>query len=251
MVNFPKNIEVYTIVNSTYLYYKYHLHLHKFSSTFTMSKLILGICFFFLSCTTAQYEFFILSEQWSFSLCKNQRTRLCVKLEEKTFRIHGLWPANYTGTQPAFCTKRNPIPPVLTNNDVRRFGNNINTSWPNYLGDNFNFWYREWRKHGSCSYPQYSPTQYFALALNAYGRHNLYQILMNAKISPHPTNLQDSAKFITEIGSSIRVTPKITCIGNNPPELMEIGLCMDKSGRFISCLRNNIGCGQQFLWYAP
>jgi hypothetical protein len=74
---------------------------------------------------------------------------------------------------------------------------------------------------------------------------------MNAKISPHPTNLQDSAKFIAEIASSIGVTPRITCIGNNPPELMEIGLCMDKTGGFINCHRYNLGCGHQFLWYAP
>jgi hypothetical protein len=83
-------------IPSTYLYYKYHLQLHYFSSTFIiMSKFILFVCFFFFSCSTVQYYYFILSKQWLFTLCR------------KT-----------TCTKPEFCTKRTPKPPSLNKNDV-------------------------------------------------------------------------------------------------------------------------------------
>jgi hypothetical protein len=68
-----------TIPSTYLLYYKYHLQLHYFSSTFIiMSKFMLVVCFFFFSCNTIQYDYFILLEQWLFTLC---RKTTCTKPE--------------------------------------------------------------------------------------------------------------------------------------------------------------------------
>jgi len=63
----------------------------------------------FMISNAAPYDYYKLAQQWPPTFCS---TNVCKPgyEHEKTFKIHGLWPANNTGPQPRACDGATSLP---------------------------------------------------------------------------------------------------------------------------------------------
>ena len=52
----------------------------------------------------ASYDFFMLSQTWPATYCGIKNRLLPCAKQPNTFTIHGLWPQNHIGPQPASCS---------------------------------------------------------------------------------------------------------------------------------------------------
>ncbi|XP_058778312.1 ribonuclease 1-like [Vicia villosa] len=216
-----------------------------------MNKLLSFIVFLslFLS-SAAYYEFFILSMQWPPAYC---RAKSCVQNPSR-FSIHGMWPANKTNPQPSKCFNNDQAKTTLNRNMISATASaELPTSWPNLVGDNFEFWEREWLEHGTCSYSTFNQTQYFDQANTIWKGLQLFDILQKDGISPSTTEYHKRADFEMAIGKAIgkqlgdKFRIEFHCSEKNP-ELLEIRLCRNHAGSDYTGCKMYGNCGSTFKW---
>ena len=99
------------------------------------------------------YDNYILSILWSPSFCFNQeqnQSECFDRLDElninKSFIIHGLWPAYSSGDKMDYCNQDDKI--EVKFNKAKE--NSLSKIWPGLWSSNYDMWNNEYNEHGYC-----------------------------------------------------------------------------------------------------
>nr|KJB74231.1 hypothetical protein B456_011G281000 [Gossypium raimondii] len=164
-------------------------------------------------------DFFKLALQWPPSVC---RSTLNCKLPIPTeFKIHGIWAQDaYDIPVPPYDTHHpctNPQPTILQSklrkllkSDVALW-NQLPTLWPNLAstGSDIGFWFKEWKKHGTCSDFAQHPLSYFQSAIQL--RTNLNPAMGLTRGSTY--TVRQVADIVFRL---IGASPQISCNRGHP-----------------------------------
>ncbi|BAE56022.1 ribonuclease T2-like protein [Aspergillus flavus] len=115
-----------------------------------------------------------------------------------SWTIHGLWPDNCDGSYGQFCDKSREysnITAILQEQGRTELLSYMKKYWPNYEGDDEEFWEHEWNKHGTCintiepsCYKDYSPQKevgdYLQKTVDLFKGLDSYKALAKAGIVP-------------------------------------------------------------------
>ncbi|EME40190.1 hypothetical protein DOTSEDRAFT_74867 [Dothistroma septosporum NZE10] len=115
-----------------------------------------------------------------------------------SWTIHGLWPDRCDGTYDANCDDQRAytnITAILNSFGKQDLVSYMNTYWPDYQGNNEQFWEHEWGKHGTCvstldpdCYTNYLPTEevpdFFQKTVDLFKTLPSYTWLSDAGITP-------------------------------------------------------------------
>ena len=106
----------------------------------------------FLLAGVWSYDYNLLAVEWKPTQCI---TRSCPSgYLSNDFNIHGLWPNNWDGSYPSYCSSA-PF------NILPETQNLLMTCWLSYVStDPKSFWEHEWSKHGTCVTPSISCNDY-------------------------------------------------------------------------------------------
>lgn len=77
--------------------------------------------------------------------------------------IHGLWIDFQRGGYPEFCNKT-----IFNLDELHDLRKDLDTLWPSCYSKNEGLWEHEWKKHGTCFYPNISFHSYFKKTLELY-----------------------------------------------------------------------------------
>ncbi|XP_042295581.1 ribonuclease Oy-like isoform X3 [Sceloporus undulatus] len=117
------------------------------------------------------WECMTFVQMWPGSFCVALTTRFeCViPKTASNWTIHGLWPSDI-----AECCHYWYLFPSDLNQDLMT---ELNRYWPNFINlSNFQFWEKEWKKHGTCAgcvETLNSPNKYFRTALSLHTKYNI------------------------------------------------------------------------------
>lgn len=181
------------------------------------------------------YDFNAFVIEWKPSICK---TTSCVSGYESTaFNIHGMWPTNWSGTNPAFCQST----PFSISSDTQKL---LMTCWLSNSGAPSDFWNHEWSKHGTCMSPTLTCDQYFSKTANYFFSIDVQGNL--EKVGIVPSNTQTYS--ITKALAAFQKTPLFTCqrVSTNYL-LISVEICLDSNFNIINCQGTQGDCGTGFL----
>lgn len=153
------------------------------------------------------------------------------------FNIHGLWPNNWDGTYPSFCSNASfGITPQTQNL--------LMTCWLSYNGDPTTFWEHEWSKHGTCVSPTVDCNTYFNTTANLYLTRNVLKTLNVFGIVPNNTKTYT----VSQLTGCFSKIPIVTCsrIGN-VYYLGSLMFCYDLNFNWIPCKGTQGNCGTGFV----
>ncbi|GAU10980.1 hypothetical protein TSUD_112730 [Trifolium subterraneum] len=203
--------------------------------------------------------------QWGPAQCRVSHFKCRNTPAHDKFRVHGLWPSNFSDPQPRGCSllnkqdeyfdmkkvinEKNLLPPTLVAK--------LRISWPSLIGRDEAFWKNQWRNHGTCSFSKFGQAQYFELGNSLWENMDLFDILEKEGIAPAPGKMYDQNDIIQAIKKhqfegQVAIKPEFHCRGS---ELLEIRLCINHDGiNYINCTSvaaSNRGslCGQKFEWF--
>ncbi|KHN18763.1 Intracellular ribonuclease LX [Glycine soja] len=240
---------------------KIFFYLYIFFSVLLFRMYPLMICVFSLvlvlnvPISFASYDFFMLSETWPATYCGIKNRLLPCAKQPNTFTIHGLWPQNHIGPQPASCSnlQKDKFDKRIITSSLKSA---LETGWPNLNTQNdMRFWVTEWDKHGTCSLNKFSQFNYFRLALKIKGEYNLMTILSGEQIVLHHSTAYDKNSIIQAIHGVIGTYPQLTCYKYNLNKqsyynLSEIRLCLDDNGKnYINCPTPTTNCNGNMLYW--
>ncbi|XP_063168582.1 ribonuclease T2-like [Candoia aspera] len=127
------------------------------------------------------WECVIFVQMWPGSFCVSLPSKFgCVMSKNaKNWTIHGLWPSNIKEC----CPYWHLFPSDLTN-----LVSELNSHWPTFTNlTNFQFWEKEWEKHGTCAgctETLNSPNKFFGAALFLRTKYNIDKAFERAAIIP-------------------------------------------------------------------
>ncbi|XP_004517056.1 ribonuclease S-1-like [Cicer arietinum] len=101
-----------------------------------------------LSTSYSAYDYYKLAQQWPTTYCRHSPQTInkpCNPNVPIKFTLHGLWPSNHSGSTPSHCSQTKLNKTLIVGNLKTR----LIAEWPNLIGDDFQFWNREWEKHGT------------------------------------------------------------------------------------------------------
>ncbi|KNG82195.1 ribonuclease T2, partial [Aspergillus nomiae NRRL 13137] len=116
-----------------------------------------------------------------------------------SWTIHGLWPDNCDGSYEQYCDKSREysnITAIIQEQGQTELLSYMKKYWPNYEGEDEEFWEHEWNKHGTCintiepsCYKDYAPQKevvdYLAKTVDLFKGLDSYKALAKAGIVPH------------------------------------------------------------------
>ncbi|XP_027933673.1 ribonuclease MC-like [Vigna unguiculata] len=195
-----------------------------------------------------KWNSFKFVQQWPKGFCDSPYTgtRKCRIIPDK-FVIHGLWPQKENDTLPK-CRSKTPI----HRKDLKPVSTQLDSDWPNLIGQNFLFWKLEWVKHGGCSEPTFPKLEYFNLALHLYEQNNLLNILEKEQIVPDDKKLYNVSSVFAAVHNHTSHDPVLSCYHDpklNVTALYQISICLTPNGTsFVNC--NSVGsCGDKSLLF--
>ncbi|KAK7332748.1 hypothetical protein VNO80_29503 [Phaseolus coccineus] len=193
------------------------------------------------------YEFFMLAQQWPKGYCN--RVGVPCKSRPNKFTIHGLWPQGRNGQLITNGNDSNH----LAYDDIKPVENQLSLNWPSLIGKDFDFWYSEWKKHGTCSEKEFSKLEYFKLALHNYAQNDLMGILKRANIVPNKKQLYNISSVVAAVHQHTQHQPRLVCYLDtqlNVSALYEIGICYGEDGKsYKNCLDPHGTCRGTELIY--
>ncbi|WVY93169.1 hypothetical protein V8G54_032257 [Vigna mungo] len=89
------------------------------------------------------FQYWTIAQIWPRGFCAAHNVCDPSKAKLLKFTIHGLWPSNYSPMQDPFWCSSTALNVSLISGII----NELDQDWPNYLGNNENFWNHEWKKH--------------------------------------------------------------------------------------------------------
>mmetsp|Transcript_11299 Transcript_11299/g.12414 ORF Transcript_11299/g.12414 Transcript_11299/m.12414 type:complete len:245 (-) Transcript_11299:281-1015(-) len=139
-----------------------------------------------LKSSNDDYDHYTFAVQWPAGICKSSTCNDSALARIKTFSnftIHGLWPSNWSGSNPYYCDDysvnwnrvNDDLIPVLDTTWVTLYGSWNDNDFRNY----------EWKKHGSCAHGSelldspgnYAPSDFFETALSLHEYLDIYNRL--------------------------------------------------------------------------
>ncbi|PSS07673.1 Ribonuclease [Actinidia chinensis var. chinensis] len=174
----------------------------------------------------------------------------------KRFSLHGLWPADNTGTSVTDC-RQGPTLSYTSQlnawlNTKATLVTDLLNYWPSIRTDfqDDSFWKYQWNKHGVCSSSHICTNTYFEKAVAQSKKLvNLLDVLAASQIVPSPTKLYTAAEIKSAVQKIVGTTNNvyISCWRiNNVINLREIFICLDQmAGNYVSCPASQDlrGCG--------
>lgn len=193
-----------------------------------------------------EFDYFLLSIQWSGSVCKDLRKPNCkVQPGGSNFTIHGLWPNSDGNKQPANC--RN-VP--FDYDKLRPLVPQMRRQWADYLGNEKGFWGHEWTKHGTCamSRPGFETQNgYFSTTMDLHNRLPIMNALRSAGIVPSNTETYLTDEITGVLSRMFGAKMFMSCA--HAENFGELRFCYSKDLRPMDCKTGNLRCGRrvQFL----
>ncbi|CAK8543042.1 unnamed protein product [Lathyrus sativus] len=205
-----------------------------------MNMNILGLLFVVIfitqtSLSVAFYEYFLMVQQWSVTVCIDGGCQKPTFVSNQ-FTIHGLWPTNVSKPYPEFCKGRPPGSGKFSFPLISHLSAQLQTEWPDVVNkNNLKFWSGQWDKHGTCSLNKFTQDDYFQQALTIKGMINLIDVLKKAGVVPHKTKDYKIDDIVTAIkahngNNDIALVCTKSTNGNPIPYLKEIRLCLYPNG---------------------
>ncbi|PSC74802.1 ribonuclease T2 [Micractinium conductrix] len=160
--------------------------------------------------TTAEplgFDYLMLSRRWGPSFCE---LNTCDQRTYNLFTIHGLWPNNKTGENPAFCPtnitfSKELLPPQVLGR--------MSCEWRSLRGNNEAFWTGQWRKHGACTLPLYTNmSSYFRHAIMLSEQYDLNEALVSGGFNPIVAERITPAQMNGILRQAWNVTPTLVCV---------------------------------------
>ncbi|KAF8659270.1 hypothetical protein AX14_007624 [Amanita brunnescens Koide BX004] len=146
-----------------------------------------------------------------------------------SWTIHGLWPDNCDGSYGQDCDSSRAytdIAGLLENQGAGDTLSFMKKYWPDYHGQNEQFWEHEWSKHGTCystlnpsCLPQGSPTgaeavAFFQTVTGLFKQYDIYNALANAGITPSNQKSYSRDDLQAALSSAFGVAPGFDCTGH-------------------------------------
>ena len=190
------------------------------------------ICFLTLALA---YDYNQLRINWKPTQCI---TRKCVQGYESTdFGIHGLWPEQFDGGYPSFCSDM----PFSISLDTELL---LTTYWNSYKKSPGKFWKHEWDKHGTCFYPATAPNNYFSIAI-----YLMLEADLLTSLSVNNITASDEKKYSPRLFaiSFPRVVGNICFQKGNTYYLSSVSLCYSLEMDWIDCPTKLVQCKNDFM----
>ena len=190
----------------------------------------------FILSSALSYDYNGLQVEWKPTQCK---LNSCASGYLSTdFNIHGMWPSNWDGSYPSFCSS---VPFAITNQTQQL----LLTCWVSYTGPPQSFWEHEWSKHGTCVSPVLSTDVYFNTTANLFFKQSLLNKLSLNGIVPSATETYTVAKFNAAFNYPIYFT--CSRVGNYY-YLNSVMLCYNANFAQVACKNPPTpACGAGFL----
>lgn len=193
------------------------------------------VTIFLLIASVFSYDYNGLMLEWKPTVCK---TTTCVSGYLSTdFNIHGMWPTDWSGSYPQFCSS---VPFSITSQTQ----NLLDTVWLSSSGSPQTFWEHEWSKHGTCVSPTITPNTYFNTTANLFIAKNVVKTLAVYGIVPSNSKIYT----IKQLTGVFTKTPWVNCQRiSNTYYLYELEFCYDLNFNWISCQMTQGSCGTGFI----
>ncbi|GAB6033198.1 ribonuclease [Chamberlinius hualienensis] len=204
--------------------------------------LILSV-FIFIKEVTCDWDYLLLTQQWPPTVCQQWKQQNpkheCTDWKgEMTWTMHGIWPSDISGNDPAFCNASLKYNATV----VQPLKPHLEIYWPNmYKGTvDDEFWAHEWNKHGTCAVTDSrlsNEFSYFNSGINLAIQFNIYKYLAQQNITPSLQELELS-DIEAAIKTALGIKPLIQCYKDkekNQHLIQEIRICLNKSLEIIEC----------------
>ncbi len=172
-----------------------------------------------------QSSFYVLALSWSPSFCEAERERAPDRVPQQQcgtrpfhFVVHGLWPQNDHGSQPANCQ----VPAPRLNRDIVSSMLDLMPS-PRLV-------FHEWDRHGTCS--GLGPQGYFDAVRKSHGAVKIPGKFLNVTnyLMVTPDEVEDA--FVAINPGLSRAAVAVTC---DTRRLSEVRICLSKDFQFRDC----------------
>lgn len=172
--------------------------------------------------TPGKFDFYLMDQSWSPEFCAIHDTGAeCT--QGRGFVLHGLWPQNYDGTYPTFCSEV-PAPADLAKNlDIT---------------PDLNLLQHEWAKHGTCS--GVGGEKFFGMEHTAFNSLKTPPALTGLTHEISLTPNQVLADFYTANPKFVKGSLVLSC-GNN--YLTAVEACLSKRGLGSIACKGLHSCG--------
>ncbi|XP_070806040.1 ribonuclease T2-like [Pituophis catenifer annectens] len=156
------------------------------------------------------WECLIFVQMWPSSFCVSLPSKYgCVMSEKKAknWTIHGLWPSDIQKC----CPYWHLFPSDLTN-----LVPELNRHWPTFTNlSNFQFWEKEWEKHGTCGgciETLNSPKKFFGAALFLHAKYNIDRAFEKVEIIPSCRQSYQLSTFVDGLEPLLGPRFQLQCV---------------------------------------
>nr|AWR93158.1 Sa-RNase [Fragaria viridis]QYW15020.1 Sb-RNase [Fragaria viridis] len=210
-------------------------------SSITLIVLAFALCF---TMSIGSYQYFKFVVQWPPAHCRFFKCRY--SNPPQIYTIHGLWPSNRSNAIGNKCHGspfQQPAPPLEAN---------LKISWPNLENtSDLQFWERQWDRHGMCSEPTFTQTQYFTRAHEIWMTDDINVTDILRKVNVLSGTQKEYAEIEYPIELKIQKTPLLRCLNQKNSQshsqmLHEVVICWDhKAKKMTDCNAAEATCSRK------
>ncbi|KAG5527539.1 hypothetical protein RHGRI_028444 [Rhododendron griersonianum] len=197
--------------------------------------------------TLAQHKtytpsYYKLAIQWPNAVCNQHEYVLgsCKRPIPQRFTIHGLW---------GFVEDHKAIPHCKGGDELQAFEvdhkkDQLKQEWPNLVGDDFQLWFEQWRKHGRCINDMTVVEKYFNTALDAMGEVGpLVELLLDGiGLEPAGDDCYIKTQDIpSAIEKQLNKIVEVKCNKNKDgkSQIHEVYFCVSVQGKLADCAHDS------------
>lgn len=188
----------------------------------------------------ASYDFLVLVRQYGPTFCQDTA---CTRDPPARWTVHGLWPNNGGGDNPAYCSNVGVNTDSLPTDLVKR----LQCAWPSYTAtSSAQFWRNEWKKHGTCA-PDLFPDgeTYLRTTMDLNDEWEINAALASRGISGTMDGVS-RASVLDALQTAFGKRHSVRC---QSKALWEVFTCVDKKLRIMDCPSDLDGrCATQGLF---
>ncbi|BFG24446.1 hypothetical protein CerSpe_107200 [Prunus speciosa] len=177
------------------------------------------------------YQYLMFVQQWPKSICRMARCSPSARslLE---FKIHGLWPSNFSVYELKNCTGADLDLIEMKNN--KSLQSELVKSWPDVKdNDHMKFWGSQYKKHGKCSDNTFPQLEYFIVSNQMWKNYNIskmFESYPKSPIVPGAKKKYSISDLLAAIKHVTKFDPNIRCKNSI---LSEVVICFNSRGRDV------------------